>query len=127
LNYFFEKSECWDASYDNFYRIFLMPGEKLSVTATPDDLYFDLMLKIYTGTECDDDKAGWFDKNDKYLLGCYNSGWDDEPESFQYSAAAQGWYTVVVDGRQVGPEEEDWGAYEIQITLTCTQSNCCCP
>jgi hypothetical protein len=127
LNYFFGKTECWDASYDLFYRIYLMPGETLSAVVTPKYEYFDVMLKLYTGTECDLDSAGIFEANDKYLIGCYNSGYDEKPESFSYNASAEGWFTIVVDGRQVGSEYEDWGPFELSVTLKCSEANCCCP
>ena len=126
LNYAFGKSECWDASYDNFYRIYLRAGETLAVVLEPKETEFDAMLKLYTGTECDDDDSGIFQKNDKYLIECWNDGSDEEPESFAYVAGEEGWYTVVVDGRQSG-EDSDWGDYALDVTLTCAQANCCCP
>jgi len=126
LNYVFEHPECWDASYDNFYRLFLRDGESLNVVLEPNDDEFDAMLKIYTGTKCDDDDAGLFQKNDKYLIKCYNDASDGDAESFDYVATSEGWYTVVVDGRQTG-DEDDFGEYSVDIKLTCTQANCCCP
>lgn len=126
LNYFLEHSECWDASYDHFYRIYLLPGETISVLLVPKEQWFDAMLKLYTGTECDENDAGIFSSNDKYLIQCWNDDGDGDPENFSYQVAEEGWYTIVVDGRQSG-EDEDWGMYELDITLTCTQDNCCCP
>jgi len=128
LNYVFDHPECWDASYDHFFRIYLMPGDKIAVTATPAaaELDFDLMLKLYTGTECDDDSAGIFSANDKYLVQCWDDKADGKGEGFSYTAAAEGWYTVVVDGRLAGSDEMDYGVYTFALTLTCTEESCCC-
>ncbi len=128
LNYFMEHSECWDASYDHFFRIYLMPGEKLAVTATPasGETDFDIMLKLYTGTECDDDSAGIFSANDKYLVQCWNDQSDGKGESFSYTVGSEGWYTVVVDGRLSGTDEGDYGAYTATLKLTCVEETCCC-
>ena len=126
LNYFLDHSECWDASYDHFYRLYLFAGETIAVLLTPKEAAFDAMLKLYTGTECDEDGAGIFSSNDKYLIQCWNDDGDGDPENFSYQIPEEGWYTIVVDGRQSG-EDEDWGVYELDITLTCNQDNCCCP
>ncbi len=128
LNYFFGKSECWDASSDNFFRIYLMAGDQIAVTAAPAaaEWDFDLMLKLYTGTECDDDSAGIFDANDKYLIQCWDDELDGDPEGFSYTATAEGWYTVVVDGRLAGTEDLDYGEYSFSLTLTCSEDTCCC-
>lgn len=125
LNYFLEHSECWDASYDHFYRMYLFPQETLTVSLVPKEAQFDAMLKLYTGTECDDDSAGIFSANDKYLIQCWNDDGDGDPEGFAYTVTAEGWHTIVVDGRQSG--EEDWGEYELDVTLSCSTDNCCCP
>jgi len=125
LNYFLEHPECWDASYDHFFRLYLMPGDTLSVALTPKDNDFDAMLKLYTGTMCDDDDAGLFQSNATYIIQCWNDESNGDPESFSYAVNEEGWYTVVVDGRQSG-EDEDWGDYDLDITLTCSQENCCC-
>jgi hypothetical protein len=128
LNYFFGHDDCWDASSDNFYRIYLVAGDSLSVNlAIPASPNFDAMLKLYTGTECDDDSAGFFSANDKYLIKCYDNGSDGDNESFSYTATADGWYTVVVDGRLSGIEEEDYGPYTLTLALTCANLGCCCP
>ena len=125
LNYLFGSAECWDASYDHFYRFYLMAGETLTAALTPLESEFDAMLKIYTGTECDKDSAGIFSSNDDYLIECYNSQNDGKPESFSHTFSQEGWYTIVVDGRQTG-DEADYGEYTVEFALTCTQDNCCC-
>lgn len=125
LNYVFDFPECWDASYDNFFRIYLMPGDTITATVVPDDPLFNVMLKLYDGTECDDDNAGIFSANDKYKILCVNNGADNDPESFTWTADKTGWFTVVVDGRQSG-EDEDWGLYDFSLKLTCAEANCCC-
>ena len=126
LNYVFEHPECWDASYDHFFRIYLMPGDTIAVNLIPKDNFFDAMLKLYTGTMCDDDDAGLFQSNATYIIQCWNDESDGDPEFFTHAVSEEGWYTIVVDGRQSG-DEEDWGEYGIDITLTCSQENCCCP
>jgi hypothetical protein len=125
LNYFFGNSECWDASYDHFYRIYLMAGESIEVTLNPNEPSFDAMLKLYTGTECDENGAGVFADNDKYLIQCWNDDSNGEPEGFNYTVQEEGWYTVVVDGRQTG-EDEDYGEYDFTLKLFCTEDTCCC-
>ncbi len=125
LNYFLDHSECWDASYDHFFRIYLMVGDKITATVIPDASEFDVMLKLYDGTECDDDDVGIFGANDKYLIKCWNDNSDDEPESFSWTANKDGWFTVVVDGRQSG-ENEDWGDYGFTLKLDCAEESCCC-
>ena len=125
LNYFLDHSECWDASYDHFYRIYLMVGDVIAATVVPNATEFDVMLKLYDGTECDDDSAGIFSANDKYLVKCWNDASDNKPESFTWTADKQGWFTVVVDGRQSG-EDADWGDYNFTLKLSCVEENCCC-
>lgn len=127
LNYFLGHNECWDASYDHFYRIFLRAGESIQVNLVPDASDFDAMLKLYDGTECDDDGAGIFDDNDKYLIQCWNGDGDGDPESFSHTVDKEGWYTIVVDGRLSGDDDADYGDYDLTVELSCTEGNCCCP
>jgi hypothetical protein len=112
-------TDCWDANSDNFFRIYLLAGEKLTVTLTPLEWAFDSMLKLYQGTKCDADED--------LLLGCFDQGWDGEPDTIDaYSAQADGWHTIVVDGRSAFDEDGDFGEYTLSVKLVCSQPDCCC-
>ncbi len=124
-------SKCYDDGEDHFYRIWLRPGETIAVELDVQDNYFDAMLKLYEGTECDEDNVGIFDDNDAYLVDCWNDDGEGDDESFAWVATGEGWHTVVVDGRDSydydeWPDDGDYGEYAITITLTCTEENCCC-
>lgn len=127
----FPPSKCNDDGEDHFYRIWLRPGETIAVQLDVQDNYFDAMLKLYEGTECDEDDTGIFDDNDAYLVDCWNGDGEGDGESFVWVATGEGWYTVVVDGRDAydydeWPDDGDYGEYAITIILTCTEENCCC-
>lgn len=113
-------SDCWDAKYDNFYRVYLMVGDQLAVTLTPTDSEFDAMMKLYSGIDCEANGDG-------DLIDCYDSSYDGGAESLSYTATADGWYTVVVDGRMAFTEDHDWGTYNLTLNLTCATAGCCCP
>ena len=124
-------AKCYDDGEDHFYRIWLRPGETLAVQLDVQDNYFDAMLKLFEGTECDDDDAGFFENNDADLVDCWNGDGEGDDESFAWTSTGEGWYTVVVDGRDeyvydAWPDDGDYGAYAITLTLTCTEQNCCC-
>ena len=112
-------SDCWDAKYDNFYRIWLVAGDKLEVTLEPTDWDFDAMMKLYKGTSCDG-------SGDDDLVDCYDDKSDGGVETIVYSVPADGWYTVVVDGRMAFEEDADYGDYKIDFKLTCKYEGCCC-
>jgi len=116
---FQDKPECWDATYDNFFRLYLYPGDVLNVTLTPTDSEFNSMLKLYNGTGCE---SG----GDAYQ--CFNQGDDGQPDSIvDWTAPSEGWFTVVVDGRTfLDDDSEDYGTYTLQVQLTCDDPNCCC-
>ena len=127
----FPPANCNDEGEDRFYRIHMVPGDTLSVQVGVGSAYFDAMLKLYTGTECDEDDAGIFEDNDADLLECWNESGAGESESFIWVADAEGWYTIVIDGRDeydpdAGPDHGDYGPYEITISLTCSEDGCCC-
>ena len=111
---FEDKSECWDADEDNYFRIYLVPGDTLDASVDPDQ--FDSMMKIYYGTGC---KAGGNDYE------CFNSGSSNKPDVISsWNPPAEGWYTIVVDGRR--SMDDDDGPYTFQLQLTCDDPNCCC-
>jgi hypothetical protein len=113
-------SDCWDAKYDNFFRIYLIAGDQLDADLYGLEWEFDAMMKLYSGTDCADNG-----END--LISCTNDGGDGNDESLTYVAPADGWYTLVVDGRSAFSNEEDYGYYDLDIVLTCVDTNCCCP
>ncbi len=117
-----EGAVCYDAKYDNFFRIYLLANERLDVELDPIDWDFDAMLKLYTGTDCEGGSNGYAD-----LVSCYNAASDGGVEDFTYFASADGWVTIVVDGRYAFSSDYDYGDYDLDVTLTCNHANCCCP
>jgi hypothetical protein len=111
--------DCYDAKYDNFYRIYLLAGDQLDVELHGLDGDFDAMLKLYEGTDC-------AANGDTDLVGCYQSGYDGDPESLTHVAGSDGWYTIVVDGRYAFADHYDYGGYDLDISLTCVEVDCCC-
>ncbi len=114
-------TDCYDAKYDNFFRIYLLSGERMDVTLDPIDYDFDAMLKLYTGTDCDGGSNGYSD-----LVDCYQSAYDGGTESFSYTATQDGWLTIVVDGRFAFSDDYDYGEYTLDVSITCNHANCCC-
>jgi hypothetical protein len=113
------QTKCWDAKYDNFYRIWVLQGETLKADLSPLEYDFDAMLKLYEGTTCAGDGVD-------DLISCYHAGGDGVKESFTYTATKSGWYTIVVDGRSAFSDEYDWGKYNLVVTLTCNTPDCAC-
>ena len=114
------RTACWDAKYDNFYRIYLKAGDAIHVVLDPTTASFDSMLKLYRGTDC---QANGTDD----LVDCYNPGSDGQDDTFDWTAGADGWVTLVVDGRSAFSDEGDWGSYVLRVTLACADDGCCCP
>lgn len=112
-------SDCWDAREDNFYRIYLLAGERLQVVLDPQEVEFNSMLKLYSGTNCEG-------SGDSDLIGCYNDGSDGRDDTLDYTATADGWYSIVVDGRRAFSDDRDFGRYVLRVTLTCSEAGCCC-
>jgi hypothetical protein len=113
-------TECWDAATDEHYRIYLMPGDQITVQVTPQEVSFDSMVKLIDGTTCDDG-------DDQTLIACLNDGSDGEPDQGSHTATQEGWVTIVVDGRMAFDDEADFGPYSLAVTLTCADAGCCCP
>lgn len=111
-------SDCYDAKYDHFYKIYLFAGESMTVTVSPMDQLFDVMVKLYQGTECD--------SNADSVIDCYNNAGDTKPEQLSFTATVDGWITIVVDGRIAFDDDWDFGQYSIAVKLTCNQADCCC-
>jgi hypothetical protein len=106
--------KCWDANKGNFYRIYLIKGEILNAKLTPSN--YDAMLKLYIGTKCN--------KGGDNPVDCYENGSGKPDQITNYTATADGWYTIVVDGRT--SYDPDYGPYKIEVSLACKQSDCCC-
>jgi len=111
--------ECWDAQVDDFFRVYVRPGDKLTAIGRPLYSLYQMSLKLYRGTSC---AANW--KND--LVDCQWKAGDGNPETITWTAATAGWVTIVVDGASAFDTEEDWGPYRLTVNLACADANCCC-
>jgi len=75
---------------------------------------------LYQGTKCDADGVK--------PLHCYNDGSDGDQDHISgFLAPADGWYTIVVDGRMAFDEDLDWGPYNLAVKVACSEPDCCCP
>lgn len=113
--------DCWDAQDDDFYRVYMMVGDRLVVTATPLVSHYQLSLKLYRGTVCDDNKDD--------LITCRWEGGDAKPQTYTHVAATDGWITVVVDGASSFADDNgkyDRGPYNLDVKLDCVGPLCCC-
>ncbi|MFH1532604.1 MAG: hypothetical protein ABIK09_17910 [Pseudomonadota bacterium] len=110
--------DCWDAQDDNFYRLWLNTGDQVIIVADPVESDYQLSLKAYQGTGCED-----LDN----LIKCAWDEDDGDPESIIHTAGQDDWVTIVVDGASGFSEEGDWGHYDLAVTLICADSGCCCP
>lgn len=111
--------DCWDGFMDNFYRVYLMTGDRLTVTATPLSATYQLSLKLYQGTSCE---ADW----ETSFITCQWKGGDNKPQTYTHIASTDGWVTVVVDGASAFDEERDEGPYNLDVKLDCVGPLCCC-
>ena len=100
--------------------IYLMTDDVIDVILSPQHPEFDAMMKLYSGVNCE---GG----GDSDLIECYHDGYDGAVELFSYRATADGWYSIVVDGRSAFDEYHDYGEYAFQVGLTCATADCCCP
>ena len=113
------ETDCFDGKYDQFYRFYMKKAETITVTADPVAAAwdFDIMLKLYAGTTC---KAGGSP------ISCTDDGYDGASETVTHSASADGWYTVVVDGRLAFADAQDYGAYNLVAKLMGNKAPLCC-
>lgn len=109
--------DCWDAQDDNFFRIWLNAGDQVAITADPVDSDFQLSLKLYQGTVCDDKD---------HLIQCHWDEDDGDAETILHTATSDDWVTIVVDGASGFDDQGDWGSYDLSVTLICTVAGCCC-
>ena len=116
---FDESSGCWDANSDHTYRIYLRATEKIDVTLT-------------TGEPCGY-YASWYATFSVYGAtgGCQGTTKGsrlfcvDQKTSHvtSYTAPADGWYYVIVDGSSAFDDEGD---YTFRVKLTCKTAGCEC-
>lgn len=118
-------SYCRDAGPDQFFRVYLMTGELLNIRLTGAE-EIDLNLKVYRGIagdeaaalqECKDDEFRYYDPR-------IGGGGYFDVELYPFTAPAEDWYTVVVDGTT----SDDIGQYLLEMSLlNCAGPDCCCP
>ena len=111
--------DCWDANWDDAYKVYLFAGEVVQVTAVPLSPTFTLSLKLYRGTLC---AANWAAD----LVTCQWKAGDGGTETYTYTATADGWVSIVVDGASAFDDEGDWGPYTLSVKLTTTLLGACC-
>jgi hypothetical protein len=110
-----QSSGCWDAGPDHTYKIYLRNGETATMT-------------ISTGTSCID--SSWSATLSVYNdAGCGSSSrvWcDDNYEgTHSYTATADGWYIIIVEGSSAFDDEGD---YSLNVKLqNCATAGCNCP
>lgn len=109
--------KCWDALNDAFWRVWLFAGETLTVSLSAVQSNYDPMMKLYKGTLC---AANW----EPDLIHCYQQNSDGKGETLNHVATADGWYTVVVDGRHASDEGE--GKFTFTLSVACKDAGCCC-
>ncbi len=107
---------CDDTGNEDYYRIYLEPGDKLDLTLSPSSNY-DAILKVYLGTDCDN--SGTTD-----MIICRDSSGTGFDETYSFMVVTPGWYSLVVDG---GGFDDDYGSYGLDVKVTCTTSTCTCP
>ena len=113
---------CWDYGRDHSYRIFLRAGESIAVTLTQGSkcspaTSWDRVFKIYSGNGCSD-------KSCSNGLFCASTGSGTYSKS--YTAPADAWYVIVVDGRTATNVYDDSGSYTLTVKLTCLAGTCNC-
>ncbi|MFT7580948.1 MAG: hypothetical protein ACI9MR_002622 [Myxococcota bacterium] len=110
----FAQAVCGDDRNDRFYQIYLKVGEQLTVTLNPTTTGFDASLSLYAGVACD---TG---------LTCVDNDLNQTtPDRLLWQARdmpgeGDGWYTIVVDGRNTS------GDYSVVVQLDCQEEDCCC-
>lgn len=110
-----QSSGCWDAGPDHTYKIYLRAGETAAMT-------------ISTGTSCIN--SSWAATLSVYNdAGCGSSArvWCDDhfTGSHSYTASADGWYIIIVEGSSAFDDEGD---YTLNVKLqNCLTAGCNCP
>jgi hypothetical protein len=113
-------SGCWDAGCDHTYRIYMLSGETITVTADPwwdcDSMYsyFDMTIHIIRSTGCADLTCATQVFCQRYITSVF---------SHDYTATQDGWVFVIVDGTTAFDDEGD---YDFGVHLTCRDLGCGC-
>jgi hypothetical protein len=113
-----QSSGCWDAGDDHTYKIYLRAGENAVITLSTsyscpfyDNTYWDGTLAIYNDAACGSSARVWCD--------------DHYEGTTTYTAPADGWYIIVVDGSSAFDDEGD---YTLTVKLqNCVTAGCNCP
>jgi hypothetical protein len=114
-------TSCWDAGADHHYRIFLRTGDRIDV-------------RIVVGWACPAYSSSWWDASFKLYgsAGCTDTTCATRlvceeaiPDTFNYAytADADRWYVLVVDGYTAFDDEGD---YDLTVRLTCLTAGCEC-
>ena len=111
-----------DQGRDNFYQIYLVPGDRIDVAVDVDATSYETTLKLYQGQGCN---AG--ESAELVVCAKVTGEGEDAPilpdQSFSYTADTLGWHVIVVDsGQWLHP----CPAYTLDVTLTCPHAACCC-
>lgn len=118
-------SYCRDGGPDQFFRVYLMAGELLSIQlVSPREL--DMNVKVYRGIQGDETDALMGCKDDDGQISLdFGSGMNTyDLETYPFVPAADDWYTVVVDGAT----QDDLAQYLLEMSLlNCSDPDCCCP
>ena len=116
-------TRCKDSGNDLYYRVYLKAGETFSLLLAYHPS-IDMMAKIYRGTDCADASLmKCLDDNvDGPTVGS-DPPVDTDAEMDSFVADAEGWYTIVFDGRT----SDDMGRHMVRFNLfNCGDVDCCC-
>ena len=120
-------SSCWDAGGDHAYRVFLLPGDSVSIvydTGTACVDFFDGTLKIYepSSASC----AGPLTGKCTAAGGALTRKLCEKNISASaknFTATIPGWHYLIVDGSTAFDDEGD---YKFTVKLTCAAPGCGC-
>lgn len=118
----YDATSCKDQGRDRSWRLYLKKFEKLDVLLTqgakcPSATSWERVFKIYSGTGCTDQSCG-----KKHL--CANTGAGTWGTSFV--APEDGWYVIVVDGKNGPGAGDDSGEFTLTLSLLCVFGGCEC-
>ena len=77
---------------------------------------WDAVLKVYDSTGCTDRTCA-------AVASCHTAV---SPYTETLVAPAEGWYTIVVDGKTGSAVNDDSGTYTLTVKLTCKTGACEC-
>ncbi len=115
-----DAGSCADLADEEFYRIYLGQGQVMQLEGSTNSAYYEPLLKIYSGTDCDNN--GTSD-----LIICSNAKTGTQTETYEFTAPADGWYSVIIDGNFSGSMFDDGASYTLNVKVICNPTNCGCP